>query len=97
MKRLSLDLGDVVCPQPEAVYKANRHKSAIYLQTRKQRLLAQTPALNQQEKAQIQKIYEERDRRNQVAGRIMYHVDNITPLAKGGLHHPENLQLIRDS
>jgi hypothetical protein len=76
------------------VYEANRHKAAIYLQIRKQRLLEQTPDLNQQEKAQIQEIYEERDRRNQAAGFIMYHVDHVTPLAKGGLHHPENLQLI---
>ncbi len=97
MKRPSLDLGGVVCPQPEAVYEANRHKSSIYLQTRKQRLLEQTPDLNQQEKAQIQKIYEERDRRNQAASFIMYHVDHVTPLAKGGLHHPENLQLITAS
>ena len=79
------------------MYEANRHKSSIYLQTRKQRLLEQTPDLNQQEKAQIQKIYEERDRRNQAAGFIMYHVDHVTPLAKGGLHHPENLQLITAS
>ena len=97
LQRPSLDLEGVACPQPEAVYEANRHKSAIYLQRRKQRLLEQTPDLNQQEKAQIQKIYEERDRRNQMAGFIKYHVDHITPLAKGGLHHPENLQLISAS
>ena len=94
MKRPSLDLGGVACPPPEAMYEANRHKSAIYLQIRKQRLLEQTTDLNQQEKEQIQKIYAERDRRNQAAGFIMYHVDHVTPLAKGGLHHPENLQLL---
>jgi 5-methylcytosine-specific restriction endonuclease McrA len=76
------------------VYEPNRHKSAVYLQRRKQRLLEQTPDLNQQEKAQIQKIYEERDRRNQAAGFIKYHVDHITPLSKGGLHHPANLRII---
>jgi 5-methylcytosine-specific restriction endonuclease McrA len=97
LKRPSLDLGDIACPPPEAVYEANRHKSAIYLQTRKKRLIEQTPNLNQQEKAQIQNIYEERDRRNQAAGFIMYHVDHIIPLAKGGLHHPENLQLVTAS
>jgi hypothetical protein len=94
LKRPALGLEGLACPPPEAVYEANRHKSAIYLQRRKQRLLEQTPDLNQQEKAKIQDIYGERDQRNQAAGFIKYHVDHITPLAKGGLHHPSNLRII---
>ena len=97
LKRPALDLEGLACPPPEAVHEANRHKSAIYLQRRKQRLLEQTPDLNPQEKAQIQNIYEERDRRNQAAGFIKYHVDHITPLAKEGLHHPSNLRVITAS
>jgi 5-methylcytosine-specific restriction endonuclease McrA len=84
----------VSCPPPESVYVGDRHKSAIYLQRRKQRLREQTPELSAEEQEMIRQIYEQRDRLNQEAGSIHYHVDHIIPLAKGGLHHPGNLRLI---
>jgi len=87
-------LAGVSCPPPETVYDGDRHKSAIYLHRRKQRLREQTPELSTEEEELIQKIYSQRDRLNQAAGFIEYHVDHIIPLAKGGQHHPGNLQVI---
>ena len=94
MQQPALDLTGVSCPVPEAVYEANRHKTAAYLKRRKQRLEVQTPRLTKAEQERIQRLYEERDRLNEASGCIEYHVDHIIPLAKGGMHHPGNLQLI---
>jgi 5-methylcytosine-specific restriction endonuclease McrA len=94
LKRAALDLAGVSCPPPEAVYEGDRHKSAIYLQRRKQHLREQTPVLSSAEEGLIQLFYDHRDRLNQAAGFIRYHVDHIIPLAKGGQHHPRNLQVI---
>jgi 5-methylcytosine-specific restriction endonuclease McrA len=97
LERVALDLSAVSCPPPEAVYDGDRHKSATYLQRRKQRLREQTPELSTEEEELIQKIYHQRDSLNQEVGFIQYHVDHIIPLAKGGCHHPDNLQVIRAS
>ena len=97
LQRPQLDLKGLSCPSPEAVHETNRHKSALYLEKRKQRLREQTPALTQLEQQEISQIYGERDRLNQAAGFIRYHVDHIAPLARGGQHHPNNLQVINAS
>ena len=94
LERAALDLSGVSCPPPEDVYEADRHKSAIYLQRRKQRLREQTPELSPEDKELIEHAYGQRDRLNEEAGFIEYHVDHIIPLAKGGAHHPANLQVI---
>ena len=94
LERAVLDLDGVSCPPPETVYAEDRHKSSIYLQRRKQRLREQTPELSDEEEELIQQIYRRRDKLNQAAGFIQYHVDHVIPLARGGKHHPENLQLI---
>lgn len=89
-----VDVSEQRCPEPELVYEANRHKSASYLQARKLRITAQTPPLSQQELECIDQIYALRDSFNQAAGRLIYHVDHIQPLSKGGLHHPDNLRVV---
>jgi len=94
MERAALDLTGATCPPPDVIHEADRHRSAIYLQRRKQRLRTQTPELTAEEEGVIQKIYDQRDKLNEAAGLIRYHVDHIIPLSKGGLHHPGNLQLI---
>ena len=94
LERAALDLPGVSCPPPEDVYEADRHKSALYLQRRTQRLREQTPALSPEDKELIEHAYGQRDRLNEEAGFIEYHVDHIIPLAKGGAHHPANLQVI---
>lgn len=94
LQRPPLEIQGLPCPSPENVHETDRHKSALYLQRRKQRLREQTPVLTELEQQQIRQIYEERDRLNQAAGFIRYHVDHIAPLAQGGQHHPNNLQVI---
>lgn len=56
LERAALDLAGVSCPPPEAVYDGDRHKSAIYLQRRKERLREQTPELSDEEEELIQQI-----------------------------------------
>jgi hypothetical protein len=97
LQRPQLDLKDLSCPSHETVHETDRHKSALYLQRRKKRLHEQTPVLTELEQQQIRQIYEERDRLNQAAGFIRYHVDHVAPLARGGQHHPSNLQVINAS
>ena len=94
LQRPQLDLKDLSCPSPEVVHVADRHKSCLYLQSRKQRLREHTPALTELEHQQIRQIYKERDRLNQAAGFIRYHVDHVAPLARGGQHHQQNLIVI---
>ncbi len=97
LERPALDLEAMTCPPPEDVYEANRHQTALYLHRRKQRLRDQTPDLSAQDLELIQQIYDQRDKLNQMAGFIQYHVDHIIPLSKGGWHHPDNLQVISGS
>ena len=49
----------------------------------------QTPTLTQEEKKQIIDVYKQA-----VKLGSDWHVDHITPLIKGGLHHPDNLQIV---
>ena len=50
--------------------------------------------LSEQERKDLQAVYAERNRLNEEAGYIKYHVDHIKPLSKGGKHHPDNLQIL---
>ena len=49
--------------------------------------------LSYSEKRRIEEIYEECRRRTKETG-IDHHVDHIKPLAAGGEHHPDNLQIL---
>lgn len=51
-----------------------------------------TPELTPHEQKKIVLLYKIRDYLNKDG--IYWHVDHIVPLAKGGLHHPDNLQII---
>ena len=53
----AVDLSQLSCPDPEAVYEANRHKGASGLQRRKARIIAQSPALSEEEKERLDQIY----------------------------------------
>ena len=72
--------------------KANPEKSAAYVIERQRK--CQMGDMTATEWAQLKEIYSERDRLNAEAGCIAFHVDHITPLAKGGAHHPDNLQIL---
>lgn len=89
-----VDLSQQRCPEPEAVYDANRFTGTSGIQKRKARLAAQSPLLSEQEKQRLKQIYGLRDSLNQEEGRINYHVDHIQPLAAGGFHHPDNLRVL---
>lgn len=59
--------------------------------------LDQTPLLTAEEKQHIQEIYSIRAFMNLGNKNIKWHVDHIIPLSKGGLHHPDNLQILEAS
>lgn len=54
----------------------------------------QTPLLNENEQKRVDELYEIRNLLNH--DKIDFHVDHIQPLSKGGLHHPNNLQILPD-
>ena len=49
--------------------------------------------LSEQERIAIKNIYKDRAKISTATG-IFHHVDHVVPLAKGGRHHPSNLQII---
>jgi len=53
----------------------------------------QTPELTQEQVEQILTIYEECSRISAETG-IPHEVDHIIPICRGGLHHPDNLQIL---
>jgi HNH endonuclease len=51
-------------------------------------------ALSREDKARLLAIYAECRKMNREAGSILFNVDHIVPISQGGLHHPDNLQII---
>ena len=74
--------------------KAHPEVAANNSATRRHGAAAQYQMLSPTNRRQVLDIYKEMRRLNQEAGYIAYHVDHITPLAKGGAHHPDNLQIL---
>ena len=73
--------------------KRNASKVNSYTAKRHARKLSQTPRLTPEEKKQIEDLYWLARDLRAVSGE-QYHVDHIHPLSKGGLHHPDNLQIL---
>jgi 5-methylcytosine-specific restriction endonuclease McrA len=71
--------------------KANPEAVAICWAKRRERK-ASSPSPEQ--RAEMLAIYKECRQRNADAGSVAFHVDHIIPLAKGGAHLPENLQIL---
>ena len=63
---------------------------------RRARKLALTPALTDAEHDRISAIYAAARALTELTGEP-YHVDHIRPLSRGGLHHPDNLQVLTRS
>jgi 5-methylcytosine-specific restriction endonuclease McrA len=74
---------------------ANTEKGKAIFNAKKARrkALMDVSALSEMQKKEIVMIYEECQRISKQTG-IPHHVDHIIPLAKGGLHHPSNLQIL---
>ena len=70
-------------------WEANPDKRNIYETKRRAEKLDQSPCLTQDEKHQIDLIY----KKSQELG-SGWQVDHLIPLSKGGLHHPDNLQIV---
>lgn len=71
----------------------NRHIASARDARRRASKLNQTPNLTDEEKQRIRDIYKECQTISKSTG-ISHHVDHIKSLAKGGLHHPDNLQIL---
>ena len=54
------------------------------------------PPLNLEEETRMYKFYETRYYLTESTG-VMHHVDHRIPATKGGLHHPDNLQILTAS
>lgn len=95
--------GCVKCVREEGLKKLNnkelmapyRTKEKVNNKTYRYRASkhSQTPTLTKEENERILSIYRECDRLSKTTG-VPHHVDHIYPISKGGLHHPDNLQIL---
>lgn len=73
--------------------KTRKHKFSAKTAKRRALKLSQTPELTTEQASQVEYLYWLAKDLRAVTGET-YHVDHIYPLAKGGLHHPDNLQVL---
>ena len=73
-----------------------RHTDKInaYSNARRARKLGQCSVMSNIERTVLKAFYATARRFREVTGEP-YHVDHIMPLAKGGAHHPSNLQVLK--
>jgi 5-methylcytosine-specific restriction endonuclease McrA len=74
--------------------QAHPDKIAAYGAKRRAKIAGSLVELSKEEQERVNLIYKERVRLNKEAGYIKYHVDHIKPLARGGKHSPDNLQIL---
>ena len=76
--------------QHQRQYEKDRGaKQAKYRATKRD----QTPDLTPDEEQRIRQIYQECGIMTEQTG-VLHHVDHIVPISRGGLHHPDNLQIL---
>lgn len=76
-------------------YKDGRCSDGRWKIIRKEKekaIMAKQPVLTKIEKKLLRQLYKIRDLLNYNS--IDFHIDHIKPLSKGGLHHPNNLQIL---
>ncbi len=73
--------------------KGNRGWIAHWFSERRAAERGSYVQLTEDEKRQVREFYRFRDVLNAVHGKVMFHVDHIVPLARGGTHTPQNLQV----
>lgn len=74
--------------------KANPERTAAHTATRRARVAGSVAKLTADEKARVTGFYAQARAMTKLMGEP-YHVDHKKPLSKGGLHHPDNLQVLR--
>jgi|TARA_S200002703_G_C3625486_1_gene192076 hypothetical protein len=79
-----------VLEQKKKWREANPHICRANCQKHRARKKEAAVDLTDNERLAIQLIHED-------AHILGWHVDHIVPLSKGGLHHPDNLQIVRSS
>lgn len=90
-RRRAYDNSPQMRDKRRAYKKAN--PGVLSLSDHRRRERVRSVPLTADEKRQIKAIYEQRDQLNAWSGR-RFEVDHIQPLARGGIHHPNNLQLL---
>lgn len=68
----------------------------LYNAKRRARKYGSMTELTREERGRIDAIYRQRDSVSEWTG-LKYEVDHIIPLARGGKHHPDNLQLLTEA
>ena len=89
------EVGQESLRQSQSIYDGSvkgRFNHSVQDARRRSRLADQTPRLTTDDRKRINKLL--RVQRQLKADGIMMHVDHIIPLVKGGVHHPDNLQLL---
>ena len=69
------------CKVYTSIYNARRERHAAMRK------------MSKGEARQVNAFYKVRNIKNEAHGKVVYHVDHIIPVAKGGSHLPSNLQL----
>jgi hypothetical protein len=72
---------------------ANRDKVNARTAKRRSMILAAAVSLSDDEARRIKDLYRQSTLMTRMSG-MEYHVDHIIPLARGGKHHPDNLQIL---
>ena len=70
-----------------------KHRKNCQRASRRIKEAAHKRNLSKEELDRIYKIYERSRMLTEMTG-IQHHVDHIVPISKGGLHHPDNLQIL---
>lgn len=77
--------------------KKNKNKNCDYAARYRARKMCQTLRLSIEEQNVIDNLYAIAECMNKASINVKWHVDHIIPLSKGGLHHPNNLQILEAS
>lgn len=84
---------DTARASSRAWQKANPERYLANTRAYQIRKLKQAPSLTVEQQADVIALYAKARALTELVGEP-YHVDHIKPLSKGGLHHPDNLQVL---